>query len=51
MNATGERQAGVAVGASFLASFARFVPGNGNSAARFDQNQLCKWFGAYNFLR
>jgi hypothetical protein len=50
MNATGERQAGVAVGASFLASFARFVPGNGNSAARFDQNQLCKWFGAYNFF-
>jgi len=25
-------------------------PENRNSAARFDQNQLCKWFGAYNFF-
>jgi hypothetical protein len=47
MNATGERQPGVAVCASF---WQVLPPENRNSAARFDQNQLCKWFGAYNFF-
>jgi hypothetical protein len=35
----------------FARLFGKFCPPeNRNSAARFDQNQLCKWFGAYNFF-
>jgi hypothetical protein len=47
MTATGECQPGVSVCASF---WQVLPPENRNSAARFDQNQLCKWFGAYNFF-